>query len=74
MDPDQLTSHPICINIVFKVEYIIVLPWVVLYVELDNPRAKASGLSYVQMDNHGITILYHINQCRPCTSRGISCF
>ena len=23
----------------------------------DNPRAVASGLSYVQVDNHGITIL-----------------
>ena len=23
----------------------------------DNPRALASGLSYVQVDNHGITIL-----------------
>ena len=21
------------------------------------------------MDNHGITILYHPHQCRPCTSR-----
>ena len=25
----------------------------------DNPRALASGLSFIQMDNHGITILYH---------------
>ena len=25
----------------------------------DNPRALASGLSYVQVDKHGITILYH---------------
>ena len=39
----------------------------------DNPRALASGLSYVQVDKHGITILYHLHQCRPCTSRGISC-
>ena len=39
----------------------------------DNPRALASGLSYVQMDKHGITILYHLHQCRPCTSRDISC-
>ena len=39
----------------------------------DNPRALASGLSYVQVDNHGITILYHLHQCRPCTSRDISC-
>ena len=38
-----------------------------------NPRALASGLSYVQMDKHGITILYHLHQCRPCTSQDISC-
>ena len=35
----------------------------------DNTRALASGLSYVQVDKHGITILYHLHQCRPCTSR-----
>ena len=34
----------------------------------DNPRALASGLSYVQVDKHGITILYHLHQCRPCTA------
>ena len=39
----------------------------------DNPRALASGLSYVQVDKHGITILYHLHQCRPCTSQDISC-
>ena len=39
----------------------------------DNPRALASGLSYVQVDKHGITNLYHLPQCRPCTSRDISC-
>ena len=39
----------------------------------DNPRALASGLSYVQVDKHGISILYHLHQCRPCTSRDISC-
>ena len=39
----------------------------------DNPQALASGLSYVQEDKHGITILYHLHQCRPCTSRDISC-
>ena len=37
-------------------------------VRVDNPRALASGLTYVQVDKHGITILYHIHQCRPCTS------
>ena len=31
----------------------------------DNPRALASGLSYVQVGKHGITILYHLHQCRP---------
>ena len=37
-------------------------------VRRDNPRALASGLSYVQVDKHGITILYHLHQRRPCTS------
>ena len=27
----------------------------------DNPRAIASGLSYVQVDKHSITILYHLH-------------
>ena len=44
----------------------------------DDPRALASGLSYVQEDKHGITILcitilYHLYQCRPRTSRDILC-
>ena len=39
----------------------------------DNPQALASGLSYVQVDKHGITILNHLHQCRPCTSSDISC-
>ena len=41
----------------------------------DNPRALASRLSYVQdeVDKHGITILYHLYQCRHCISRDISC-
>ena len=29
----------------------------------DNPRALASGLSYVQVDKHGIPILYHLHHC-----------
>ena len=37
----------------------------------DNPRALAGRISYVQMNKHGITILYHLHQCRPCTSRDI---
>ena len=28
----------------------------------DNPQALASGLSYVRVDKHGITILYHLHQ------------
>ena len=39
----------------------------------DNPQALASGLSYVQVDNRGITILYHLHHCRPCTSQDSSC-
>ena len=39
----------------------------------DNPRALASGLSYVQADKHVITILYHLRQYRPRTSWAISC-
>ena len=38
----------------------------------DNPRVLASGLSYVQVDKHSITILYHLHQYKPCTSRDIS--
>ena len=38
----------------------------------DNPRALASGLSYVQADKHVITILYHLHQCRHCTAQDIS--
>ena len=33
-------------------------------VRVDNPRALASGLSYVQLDKHGIAILNHLHQCR----------
>ena len=43
-----------------------------LPVRKNNSRALASGLSYVQMDKHGITILYHLHKCRSCTSRDIS--
>ena len=44
-----------------------------LPVRVDNPRALASGLSYVQVDKHGITILYHLYQYRLCTSGDIAC-
>ena len=40
-------------------------------VRRDNPRALARGLSYVQVDKHGITILYHLHQFRPCTSQDV---
>ena len=42
-------------------------------VRRDNPQALAHGLSYVQVDKHGITILYHLNRCRPYTSQDTSC-
>ena len=42
-------------------------------VRRDNPRALASGLSYVQVDKHGISIVYHLQKGRPCTSRDSSC-
>ena len=29
-------------------------------VRRDNPRASASGLSYVQVDKNGIIIVYHL--------------
>ena len=35
----------------------------------DKPRALLSGLSCLQVDKHGITILYHLHQCRPCISQ-----
>ena len=45
-----------------RVRFVIVIPWVVrLYVEIIH-ELKASGLSYVQVDKHGITILYHLHQ------------
>ena len=39
----------------------------------DNPRALASGFTNVQVDKHGIAILYHLHQCRHCTSQDSSC-
>ena len=37
----------------------------------DKSRALASGLSCVQVDKHGLTVLYHLHKSRPCTSRDI---
>ena len=39
----------------------------------DNPQALASGLFYVQVDKHGITIFRHLHECRHCTLQDISC-
>ena len=39
----------------------------------DNPQALASGLSYVQVDKHGMPILLKLHHCRPCTSQDILC-
>ena len=33
-----------------------------LSVRGDNPQALTSGLSYVQVDKHGVTILFHLHQ------------
>ena len=35
-----------------------------------NSRVLASGLSYVQVTNM-VYFLYHLHQCRHCTSRGV---
>ena len=35
----------------------------------DNPRALASGLSNIQVDKHGIYILFQLHPCRPLKSR-----
>ena len=40
----------------------------------DNPRALRVDYLHVDVDKHGITILYHLHQCRPCTSCDISCY
>ena len=37
----------------------------------DNSQALVSGLSAVQWDNHSVTILYNLHQCRPCTLQDI---
>ena len=67
----EFASHKMCILLLHDIcnSYTMACP----PVRGDNPRALASGLSYVQVDKHGITILYHLHQCRPCTSRDISC-
>ena len=33
------------------------------HVRGDNPRALASGLSFIQVDKHGITILHGLLEC-----------
>ena len=39
----------------------------------DNPLASASRLSYVQVDKHGITILYHPGADPGFLERGLRC-
>ena len=53
---------------VYVIGIIISLEWWLRYSTMgcqhvcgDNTRALASGLSYVQIDKHGITILYHLH-------------
>ena len=62
----------VCVNVYAKLGYV-ARAMGCPPVRGDNPRGLASGLSYVQVDKHGITILYHLHQCRPCTSSDISC-
>ena len=74
MDQSDTAAHSLTKSIIslrysvfFK--YVIVIPWIVrLYVGILNPRVLASGLSYVQVDKHGVTILYHLHQCTLGTS------
>ena len=72
---------------IFRLQFLLIKLWEVILnsvscnsytmgcppVRGDNPRALASGLSYVQVDKHVIAILYHLHQCRSCTSSDISC-
>ena len=39
----------------------------------DKPRALASGLCHVQLDQDSITISYHLYQSRPCALGDIAC-
>ena len=65
-----IVAFPVYTNILFKFNYFLWNSHTIgcPSVRGDNQRALASGLSYVQVDKHGITILYHLHQCRPCTS------
>ena len=69
----NLALHTIFCAKVCKGGVNVVIPWVVrLYVEIIQ-KALASGLSCVQVDKHDITVLYHLQLCRPCTSQDILC-
>ena len=60
----EISVSPIEISVSSIV--IMVIPWVVrIYVEII--KAFASGLSCIHVENHDITIVYHLNQCRLCT-------
>ena len=43
------------------------------YTNFCSGSILARGLSHVNVDNHGITILYHLHQCRPYLLRESSC-
>ena len=59
-----MTFPPVCYTMAcLPVRYTMACP----PVSGDNPRALASGISYVRVDAHGITILYHLHQCIHCT-------
>ena len=37
------------------------------------PVCGDTDLPCIQVDKHAIPILYHLHQCKPCTSQDISC-
>ena len=57
LDPHEKTQSHVETKILLSNSYTMCCP----PVRGDNPRALASGLSYVQVDKHGITILYHLH-------------
>ena len=60
--PDTVPGFPYIGTVIISNSYNMGCP----PVRGDNPRALARGLSYVHVDKHGIIILYHQHQCRPC--------
>ena len=62
MEPSHLDLHclQMCVRIYLMSEFTRLYPNIYTMgcppVRGDNPRALASGLSYIQVDKHGITI------------------